>query len=235
MAACPVQAIAGILPKRKIKQSDLVISDRQFPTTTELLILHKKGVKSITFEDKSLMENGVNRIEQVNGMLQELGQCPFLTSTNSVEEEETCSRREFFLLWKKESKSLMKEMTPAKWRFNHKALDLRQYYTDYQFTNVKVDIDKCSLCHVCERVCEQKCFAIQEEHFSLSMKECTSCGLCADVCPEQAILIEDKILTTKKMDIPIYEKECKCCKNTFKSVREHDEFCTTCTKLKQFL
>ena len=44
MAACPVQAVAGILPKRKIKQNHLIISDRHFPTTTELLILHKRGL-----------------------------------------------------------------------------------------------------------------------------------------------------------------------------------------------
>ena len=49
MAACPVQAVAGILPKRKIKQNHLDdFTNRHFPTTTELLILYKKGIRSIT-------------------------------------------------------------------------------------------------------------------------------------------------------------------------------------------
>src|SRR4051794_24911702 len=51
MVACPVQAVAGILPKRKIKQNRLVITGDHFPSITELLILHKKGITSIIFED----------------------------------------------------------------------------------------------------------------------------------------------------------------------------------------
>jgi ferredoxin len=232
MAACPVQAIAGILPKRKIKQNSLMISDGDFPTTTELLILHKKGIRSITFEEESFIQKWMPRIEQVNVMLMELGESPYSISTDPVEEEEMCSRREFFSLWKKESQSLMKQMIPAKWRFNHNALNLHQYYTDFQFTNLTIDIDKCSLCNVCVRICDQKCFAIQEEHFSLFMQGCTSCGLCADICPEKAILLEEKITKTKEINLPIYEKKCQACHHTFKTVREQDEICTTCAKLK---
>ena len=177
----------------------------------------------------------MHRIEQVNGMLKELGESPFLISTDSVGDEEICSRREFFSLWKKESKFLMKQMAPAKWRFNHQALDLRQYYTDFQFINITIDIEKCTLCTVCERICNPKCFSMQEDCFSLSLEECTSCGLCADICPEQAIIIEDKIVKTKEIDLPIYQKECKSCQHSFKTLREYDEVCTPCTKLNHFL
>ena len=234
MAACPVQAVAGILPNRKIKQNRLIISDRSFPTTTELLIFHKKGIRSIIFEDESLIQEWKQRIEQVNQMLMELGESPYLISTDSVEDEEMCSRREFFSFWKKESQSLMKQMTPAKWRFNHNALNLRQYYTDFHFTDITVDIDKCTLCTVCVRICDQKCFDVQEEHFTLSMQECTSCGLCADVCPEKAIRMEGKIIQKKEINLFIYEKKCQACHNSFKTVREHDGFCITCTKLNYF-
>ncbi len=231
MAACPVQAVAGILPKRNIKQNHLLISDRPFPTTTELLILYKKGIRSIIFEDESFIQECNPRIQQVNGELKELGESPFLISVESVKDEEICSRREFFSLWKKESKFLMKQMTPAKWRFNHKALDLRQYYTDFQFINMTIDIEKCSLCTVCERICNQKCFSIQSEHFSLSLNGCTSCGLCADICPEKAIKLEEKIIKSKEANLPIYEKKCQACHHSFITVREHDKNCTTCTKL----
>ena len=234
MAACPVQAVAGILPKRKIKQNHLIISDRHFPTTTELLILHKKGIRSIIFEDESLIQEWKQRIEQVNQMLMELGESSFSISIDSVEDEEFCSKREFLSLWKKESKLIMKQMAPAKWRFNHNALNLRQYYTDFQFTDITIDIDKCTLCTVCVRICDQKCFDIQEEHFTLSMQGCTSCGLCADVCPEKAIRMEGKIIQKKEINLSIYEKKCQACHNSFKTVREHDGFCTTCTKLNDF-
>jgi len=231
MAACPVQAVAGILPKREIKQNCLMISDRHFPTITELLILHKKGVHSIIFEDEAFIQEWNYRVERVNEMLLELGESPFSISTDSVESEDVCSRRELFSLWKKESKSLMKQMTPAKWRFNHNALDLRQYYTDFQFTTITVDTDKCTLCAVCKRICDQKCFDIQEGHFSLSLQECNSCGLCADICPEAAIVVEEQIIKTKEIHFPVYEKTCKACNHSFKTVREHDEICTICTKI----
>ena len=150
LVACPVQAVAGILPKREIKRNRLIITNRHFPTIKELLILHKKGVHSIIFEDESFIQECMDRVEQVNQMLMELRESPFSISTDSVEGKETCSRRKLFSLWKKESKSLMKEMTPAKWRFNQNALNLSQYYKDFQFTNIAVDIDKCTLCAVCE-------------------------------------------------------------------------------------
>ncbi|KAA9022900.1 4Fe-4S dicluster domain-containing protein [Niallia endozanthoxylica] len=234
MAACPVQAVAGILPKREIKQNGLMISGCHFPTITELLILHKKGVHSIIFENASFLEKWMHRMEQVNQMLLELGESPFSISTGSMEGEETCSRRELFSLWKKESKSLMKQMTPAKWRFNHHALHLRQYYPDFQFINLTVDLDKCTLCKVCERICDQKCFDIQKGHFALSMQGCNSCGLCADICPEKAIRIEEQIIRTEEIHYPVYEKTCPACNHSFNTVREHDETCTVCTKMNHF-
>ena len=101
MAACPVQAVAGILPKRKIKQNHLIISDRHFPTTTELLILHKKGIRSIIFEDESLIQEWKQRIEQVNQMLMELGESPFSISIDSVEDEEYLFKKRIFLALEK--------------------------------------------------------------------------------------------------------------------------------------
>ena len=235
MVACPVQAVAGILPKRKIKQNHLIITNRQFPTIKELLILYKKGVHSIIFEDESFIQECMGQVQRVNQMLIELGESPFSISTDSVEEKETCSRRDLFSLWKKESKSLMREMSPAKWRFNQDALNVRQYYSDYQFTNIKVDIDTCTLCKVCVRICDQKCFDIQDEHFSISLQGCSSCQLCADICPEKAIIFEDKIIKMEETQLPVYEKKCQTCHHSFKTLREHDEICPACIKLNTFL
>lgn len=234
MGACPVQAVAGILPTRNIKQNRLMISDRHFPTATELLILHKKGIKTIVFEDESFLQESKQRIEQVKQMLMDLEESPFSILIHSVEDEEICSRREFFSLWKKESKSLVRQMSPAKWRFNHQALNLRQYYTDFQFTSITIDPEKCTLCAVCERICEQKCFDSQNGSFSLSMHGCTSCGLCADICPEKAIRMDEEISKMKETRFLIYEKECMACHHSFQTVRENDETCTACTKLNQF-
>ena len=126
-------------------------------------------------------------------------------------------------------------MTPAKWRFNHHALNLHQYYPDYQFTKISIDDEKCTLCSVCQRICDQKCFRIGEGHFSLSMQGCSSCQLCADICPEKAIIFEDKIVKTEESSLPVYEKKCQACQHSFKTLRVHDETCPACIKLNTFL
>ena len=73
MAACPVQGIAGILPKRNIVQNQLIISDHHFPTTIELLIFYKKGIRSIICEDESFFHICKQRIENVNQLLRGSG------------------------------------------------------------------------------------------------------------------------------------------------------------------
>jgi len=231
MPACPVQAIAGILPQRKIKENRLIISDDQFPTTTELLILHHKGIRSIVFEDESFAQKWKQRMEQVNEMLMDLEESPFSVSIGSVEDEEFYSRRALFSLWKKESKSLMKQMTPAKWRFNQQALNLRQYYLDYQFTKLTIDTDKCTLCPVCERICEQKCFAIQDGQFTISAQNCSSCHLCADICPEKAITIEEKITKIKSIQHTVYENKCQTCHQPFRTLHKQETTCPICMKI----
>ncbi|MBB6446626.1 4Fe-4S dicluster domain-containing protein [Bacillus benzoevorans] len=234
MAACPVQGIAGILPKRKIIQGQLIVSEDQFPTTIELLIFYQKGIRSIICEDESFFQLCQERIEQVNEMLQCLGESSFSVSVHSVAEKDVCSRRELLSLWKKDSKSLMKEMTPAKWRFNQNSLNLRRYYPNYQFTKIIIDVEKCTLCKVCQRICEKKCFHIGDEHFSLSIKDCTACRLCADICPEKAIIFEEQIIKTEEIHFPIYEIVCQACQHPFKTLREEDETCPACTKLHIF-
>lgn len=56
ISACPVQAIAGIYPKRMIIQNELVVHDQKIPTVKELLILFKKGIKTIVADTPNLLE-----------------------------------------------------------------------------------------------------------------------------------------------------------------------------------
>lgn len=236
MAACPVQAIAGIHPQRNIIQNQLVMSDQSIPTPKELLILYKKGIRSIICEEKSSIQLWKEPIEEANTSLRKLGESPFSISVvNSVREEEQYSRREIFSLWKTESKSLLQQFTPAKWRFNNNSFDLTKYYSDYQFTTVSLNSEKCTLCGVCQRICEKKCFEIQKEHFSINLKGCSSCQLCVDTCPEKAIKIEDKILKLEETLFPVYEKVCHVCNHTFHTLREQDDECVACTKREGFL
>jgi ferredoxin len=229
LSACPVQAIAGIFPKRTIVQNQLVVDAQRRPTVKELLILYKRGIKKIIGESSSLMEQWRQPIDQANALLEQLGEAPFSVSIKSVEQE-YYSRRELFSLWKRESKSLLKQAAPAKWRFNHEDLDLPRHFKDYQFSAITVNLEVCTLCKACQRLCEKKCFNINEGEFLISPQACSSCRLCVDMCPEQAISIEEKISPVKNTEYPIYKKECAVCHGTFETLREHDEKCVACVK-----
>ncbi|MDR7076643.1 ferredoxin [Neobacillus niacini] len=231
ISACPVQAVAGIFPKRTVTENKLVITSDHKPTVKELLVLHKKGVNELISENTTTIEPWKHVVDEANVMLKQLEKEPFFITIKALEmEEDRYSRRELFSFWKKESESLMKQVAPAKWRFNHDQLDLAKYYPDYQFTAISVDVSKCSLCKACMFLCSKKCLDITETGFTLTAQTCSYCQLCVDVCPEKAITIEDKIMKVNDVQYPVLNKTCNVCKNSFETLREHDEKCVICTK-----
>ena len=168
ISACPVQAVAGIFPKRTVIENMLVVTKDHKPTVKELLVLHKKGVNGLISEDTNIVEPWKPVIDDANAMLKQMDKEPFtITIKTSEKEEELYSRRELFSFWKKESQSIMKSVAPAKWRFNHDQLDLSKYYPEYQFTKIDVDSTKCTLCKACVFLCNKKCLSITESGFSV--------------------------------------------------------------------
>lgn len=229
ISACPVQAIAGIYPKRTIIQNQLVIKRQNVPTVKELLILYKNGVKEIIGETASLIELWRQPIRKANSILGQLDEMPFSVFIKSVEEEEYFSRKEFFSFWKKEAKSALKQVVPAKMRFNQDALDIQKYYKDYQFTSITIDIEKCVLCKACQKLCKKKCFDFQDNYLMVSPQGCSSCQLCVDACPEQAIIVEDKISKKQETKLSINRNVCITCHKPYITLREHDEKCVACS------
>jgi NAD-dependent dihydropyrimidine dehydrogenase PreA subunit len=128
----------------------------------------------------------------------------------------------------------MKQIAPAKWRFNHSDFHLPKYYKDYQFTRITINSEKCTLCTACQKLCEKNCFDLSDEVLVISPQNCSSCQLCVDTCPEKAITVEDKISRTEIKSHPIYERVCAVCNKTYKTVREHDEKCVACKKREGF-
>lgn len=236
IAACPVQAIAGIFPKRTVINNKLLVSNEHVPTVKEMLVLYKKGVREIISENTALTDSLLIVIEEANSMLIQLGEDTFKVFNKTIEKtEEVYSRRELFSIWKKEGQSIMKQVAPAKWRFNHKHLDVTKYYPNYQFTNIYLNPDKCTLCKACEFLCEKNCFSITETGFSIVAQACSSCRLCVDICPENAIKLEEHISAVKDIYYPIYKKQCCICHEHFETLRKNEEHCVSCTKRKGFL
>lgn len=164
------------------------------------------GINSLIFASKwnEKMNLTVKEpINKANLKLAKLGEAPFTTEIKSIKEETVVSRRGFFFLWKEESMSLMKQVAPVKWRFNHNVFHLPKYFKDYQFATIRINTEKCTLCTVCQNLCEKKCFNILDEHMSIVSQNCSSCQLCVDSCPEKAIVVEEQISNAEEILLPI--------------------------------
>ncbi|WP_045518354.1 4Fe-4S dicluster domain-containing protein [Neobacillus niacini] len=234
MAFCPVQAVEGIFPKRTIVRNQLVAEAGMIPSRKELLVFHAKGITSILFSSEDLRKVWNHRIHDANTILQELGKSTFFIQTGypPSEKNESVSRRELFSLWGKEGKSLVKQVTPAKWRFNHTNFDLSRYYSEHQFFDVVVEREKCTLCSACEALCPKECFRIGDDSFEVSPQACSDCQLCVDVCPEKAITIRPHVSKAVSKTLETYSNTCVVCKDSFKTLSKHDIKCPICAKRK---
>ena len=77
IAACPVQAVAGIFPNRTIIDNKLVVTSDHKPTVKELLVLHKKGVRELISEDGSIIEQWRPIMIEANAILTQMDKEPF--------------------------------------------------------------------------------------------------------------------------------------------------------------
>lgn len=236
LSACPIQAIAGIFPKRTITQNQLIISGEFTPTTKELLIYYKKGIRSILFTDESVYTQCEQVLLETNNTLDILNESNFTYEIKKIDPNtQSLSRRDLLSHWKNDTEQVMKEFTPAKWRFNQTDLDLPRHYPDYQFAEITLNSDKCVLCKACEKLCNKKCLTINEDHFLIDSQRCSACQLCQDICPEQAISVQEKISTHNHLQFKVYNKTCTKCNKSFQTMKDDETICFICTRRSDFL
>jgi ferredoxin len=232
IVACPTQAIEGIIPKRTFVQNHLVAKSGNVPSVNELLIFHAKGVTSVLSVEEEWNSNWKERLNEANDLLQQLDKQPLSINRGALiaENDDSYTRRELFSLWGKEGKSFVKQVTPAKWRFNQTNLELSRYYPEFQFFDIMVDSGVCTLCKACEILCPKNCFHIAVESFNASAQTCSGCMLCIDLCPEKAITVQSQITKTKLKTLKTFTKSCGVCRKDFQTLREENEKCPNCTK-----
>ncbi|ALC91306.1 hypothetical protein AM500_17010 [Bacillus sp. FJAT-18017] len=235
MSACPVQAVEGVFPKRYVRGKELVADNSSIPSVSELLIYHAKGLESILPAEEALNDLWQKRMDEANEILDCIGLEPYrvLEVQKLNAGEETLSRRQLFTFWGEETKKLVKDVTPANWRFNHDRLELAPYYPDYQFYEVQVDAERCTLCKTCEVLCPKHCFSIGEAGFTVTAQTCSSCGLCADSCPEKALEIRGKASIASSETLDVHQKTCTTCTKTFQTLHKEQQKCPPCTRHKQ--
>lgn len=238
ISACPVQAVAGIYPRRSFIDKKLAVTEGFPPTAKELVVLHAKGITEIVAQSETLLNSWQEPIDEANQMLIQLEKEPYKVNVAEVKQkEESYTRRELFSFWKKESTSFLKLAIPAKWRFNHDDFNLAKHYPEYQFFHITVDVNKCTVCNACQKLCGQNCFDIQKEVFQISPQDCNACQICADICPEHAIVIENKI--SRKLEEPIsltvYNNTCSTCDRSFEALTPDENKCIICKKRELFI
>lgn len=235
IASCSVQAVAGIFPKRKFLQNKLVADNKAVPSVKELLVYAKKGIKGIV-ADNELSETWKQTLEETNEILSILNESRLSFFNNQLEPiNETYTRRELFFSWKNETHILMKEMAPAKWRFNQKDLELSQYYPHHQFAEIQLDAHKCTLCKACQFLCEKKCLTISETGFEIAPQACSNCRLCEDICPEKAITVIEKVSPLQEIKYDFHTNQCSTCGQTFETLQENKQACVPCEKKSRFI
>ncbi len=235
IAECPAQAIEGFLPKRMIHQNQLIVTNEHPPSIREMLVLYKKGVKTLIYEQEVMNTDWKQAVSKTNDRLKELNEPPFSIQRKKREiGEEKFTRREVFSIWKKEAQSTMKQIAPAKWRFNHRELDLSIFYPNDQFTIISLDTNKCTTCKACQILCKKNCLLITETAFTISAQRCSGCMLCQDICPEKAITVEEKIQPAVRISHSLYTKKCTACKSKYKTLSINNDKCVMCKKRESF-
>lgn len=237
VASCPVQAVEGFLPKRSIINKQFIIDPQSIPTIKELLIYYKKGVTTLVCDARELTPSWKSILTDTNKILVKLGELPFEINNKQElsEDDNVMTRRELLFSWEKDMKEIIKELAPAKWRFNHEALNLSTYYSDYQFVNISLDIEKCTLCKACEVLCKNNCLQISDIAFSLLTQSCSNCSLCQDICPENAITLKQVISRATPVNHQIYSQTCSECHEPFSTLNESQNICVGCKKKKDLL
>ena len=59
------------------------------------------------------------------------------------------------------------------------------FISKYSIVNVSLNKDKCTSCHVCEKVCKASC--IDSNNKIVDLSRCISCFNCLDICPQNAL------------------------------------------------
>lgn len=228
--ACPIEAIAGILPSKNFDRNKLVAEGKP-PTVKELLAYRAKRITEIAAGPSGCDPGWHASVSAADVVLTGLGMEPFRIDAKE-ETDHFCSRRELFSLWKDEGRTLAKQLAPAKWRFNHSQLNLAELYPGNQFYSVEVDFNACTLCKACAVLCPRKCFTIDSASFNINSQACSGCGLCVDVCMEGAVGVIEEPGVAKNSQVPVYQSTCIDCKTTFLSLSSDLEKCPVCSKRK---
>ncbi|MCM3765490.1 4Fe-4S dicluster domain-containing protein [Neobacillus niacini] len=229
VTVCPVVALEGQSPSRKVVNKVLILEDGPTPTVNELLFMYKNEIRTISISSPNQKVDQI--IKETNSQLMGMNHLPFdiRNDHESVKlQAKKLSRRDFFNKLSSDSKKLAATtVTPAKWRFNHAKFKMTNLYPNWAFFAIEFRKEQCTLCEACFRLCPENVFSNDGEQLTITAVNCTGCSLCVDVCRYQGIKIKQEIRESAAECITIHNTNCKTCGDPFYSWEEEDN-CFIC-------
>ncbi|WP_066308265.1 4Fe-4S dicluster domain-containing protein [Bacillus sp. FJAT-29814] len=233
VTVCPVVALEGKSPSRKVVNKVLILEDGPAPTVNELLFMYKNEIRTISISSPN--QNVDQIIKETNSQLMGMNNLPFEIRNDQESinlQEKKLSRRDFFNKLSFDSKKLAAAtVTPAKWRFNYTKFKRIGMFPDWALFTIDFHKEQCTLCETCFRLCPENVFSIEGEQLKLSAGNCTGCSLCVDVCKFEGINIKQEIRESAVECMTIHKRNCKTCGDPFYSWEEEDS-CFICKSKK---
>lgn len=226
MIACPLSAIEGVLSSRKFEKDSLVYNESYIPKIKELLIYKQRGVNTIKADGTPVNRNWLDVLNDANNILKMLKENPI--QITEIPKDEGLSRRAFFISLQTEGKQLAKSLAPAAWKLEANEWKITRYYSDYQFYQVEIKLDQCTLCQQCISFCSQKVFTLEDHSLRVHNEKCVNCCDCMDICPEGALEIKQEITKKQHKNYPLMIRECKNCGKPFYTFQLKADNCPIC-------
>ncbi|WP_170169081.1 4Fe-4S dicluster domain-containing protein [Mesobacillus subterraneus] len=235
ITVCPVQAIKGQSPARKISQNHLLLEEASpVPSLMEMLYYHKKGIRFIY--QPTIQKELVQRINKVNEVLGTMVLQPIQVTQQinlSQEIQPKLSRRDFFAKLSADSKkTVLSSVTPVKWRFNESSFKASVLFKDWAFHKVRISKADCTLCEACFTICPADVFSLEENNLQIIDHLCTGCYLCVDICQTHSIQAKQRIHQAAPALYNVHQNICSKCGSRFYSWEESSS-CHVCSTIEK--
>jgi Fe-S-cluster-containing hydrogenase component 2 len=213
VVACPVEAIKGCSPRRRLNETLLHSDNSPAPMPKELLLFYADGVTGVVVS--SAHTQWLVVVGEVNSILQEMKLAPLTIEARPDEPKEqlSASRRSFLRLSHDLDGS-------AKASIKTRALSVA--YPAYQFFDIEIDTGTCSRCGACAGVCPKKCIRFGPDGIQIAQSQCTGCFLCRDVCVSHSIDLTSNVAAGFSKLYGYSQRHCISCDDTYFAFNEDD-------------
>lgn len=216
--SCPVNAVEGELPVRRVEEGRLYSSASSIASVDELLLYFASGVTRLAISQQH--QRWIENVEIANSRLQQMGKSGFDVEITQDNEDAISYSRRSLLGFRQLQKHFDKSSINKK--------PLADAYSGFQFYQFTLNEDNCTLCGSCARLCPTHALTLSDNALTFEGKQCVGCRLCQDLCPEQAISIKDEIASSAAQSHKMIVQHCSQCDAEYQTLNTQREICPSC-------